>query len=288
MGQSRLPQQIGGLAGHDDAVVVGEPPMPVQLAVRLLKVDDADIVAASFEPRPHLGALLAVERLIDGMAPVEAPFDRHGGPAGEVGQHAIGAFDRPRKLSGQRRRLDVEGGKAPLLGVLGQRGDVVEKLRIARRHGRFVLGFVRAHGAERSADPAGSHIGGQVDGVSEPQHGCLSALCRGVKKLVVGVMRQPDEGAVQGNAFGLTGLPYPRGQRRFQFRRPPGVDQVEAELHQVEAEVLPHYAGPGFGLDPALDRERQVGSELHGGRFLVSDAGALLDRAHGQAAHELL
>ena len=89
------------------AAGLGEIPVAVIAPVGLLEMDHADRVAHPLEPRLHPGAIAAIDRLEQRVAPVDAelPRDRCGG---DVGEHAAGLGDRPRPFAAERRRLDIE------------------------------------------------------------------------------------------------------------------------------------------------------------------------------------
>src|SRR2546426_1583866 len=83
----------------------------------------------------------------------------------------------------------------------------------------------------------------------------------GVEKSVVGVHREPNLRAVDRELVFAGCVAHAACEPVMLW--PPGIEQIERELDQLETELLSYHAGPLCRLGQTLDREADVDPEAH-------------------------
>ena len=248
VGQTGVADGLGEGGDVVKAAVVGPAPVGIALEVVVLQMKEGDVVPQGVEPVDQVD-VFTIERAIEGVADVEHPADGDGGAIAKIAGQPLRFGDGVRNLARQRGRFDEErlqpGGRGGLTG----RHDVVEHGGVPLGAQGSIVGLGDAQGAERSADGGSADLRGGFGGAPPPFAGDCSPGRIGVKQTVVGVPGQTKLRAVDGETGVRGGAAYARRQGAALALWPPGIEQVEGELDEVEPEVIAHDREPSA---PAL------------------------------------
>jgi len=158
--------------------------------------------------------------------------------ATQVSQQPLALINPGGILPQNRRRLDEQLTDPGGSHVTGELFQTVGQLRLACTASVDVGGVGFADRAQRPTDRSSTQLRSKVDGALPPLFRDATGIGVRVEQAAGHVVRQPDETRVDGQALGGCGIDDPAGDARPLLLGPPRVEQVEGELHPVQAEFL--------------------------------------------------